>query len=112
MGRVELTGGHCTGAQGTLKSLPQMDKFVDKHLQIIRPRKLLGKKRASLQCLPQIDAASMAPRDVITDATWDGENLCIPNNTSTLSKLTLTESLGKGGANYRCCISLIIRSFC
>ena len=106
MGRVELTGGHCTGAQGTLKSLPQMDKFVDKHLQIIRPRKLMGKKRSSLRCSPQIDASSMAPRDAITDATWDGENLCIPNNTP--SKLTLTESLGEGGVNYRCCISLII----
>ena len=109
MGYVDLIGEHCTDAQGTLKSLPQMDKFVEKHLQIIRPRKSLGKKRSSLSSLqlsPPTDASSMPDSDPITDATWDGTNLRIPNNTP--SKLTLTKKLGEGGVDCRCCSYLII----
>ena len=74
-----------------------MDKLVDKHLRIIQPRKM-SKKRSSLHLVPQIDAPSTAPRHMITNATWDGENLCVPD--THLKKLTFAESLGKGDVDY------------
>ena len=78
-----------------------MEKMVDKHLQIIRPRRISkSPKHVSSPTAQQTDAPS-TPRQPIGVATFDEKTLYIPSMAT--KTLTITETLGKGDVDYWRC---------